>query len=125
MNTYTSTSTYTSPLQSVALGKFLPLESADMYYHTYPSYKCWHGVPNIGKADLKDDQMPCWSLAALFNVLPHSINNYIPTLRVVNDSYCCAYSSKENYGDWLWFYANNSIDACYKMILKLHELNLL
>ena len=127
MNTYTSTSTYTSPLQSVALGKFLPLESADMYYHTYPSYECWHGVPNIGKADLKDDQMSCWSLAALLNVLPKNLNIGRPSLESNYEGYYWIqyydeFMKPNNYKTKCY---DNPINACYEMILKLHELKML
>lgn len=117
MNRYTSTSTYTSPLQSVALGKFLPIESADMYYHTYPSYRCWHGVPNIGKADLKDNQMPCWSLAALVAIIPNV------DLTIWKDgTWVCSSWGKEFKANEK---ANNPIDACYKMIIGLKEEGLL
>jgi len=121
---------YTSPLQSVSLGKFLPLESADMYYHTYPSYKCWHGVPNIGKADLKDDQMPCWSLASLLNYLREI--DFFPTIEADEHSVTmsvCYYDEEEgsplNPIHDIIIKAETFIDACYGLICKLHEQNIL
>ena len=58
---------YTDLEQSKKLAEFLPLETADMYY--------WCGEDlRIGshKAMDLDYDIPCWSLAALFNMLPKS-----------------------------------------------------
>ena len=61
---------FTSLEQSKVLAKILPLESADMYYHPYPNDEDWYDIPNFGKANLKYNQLPCWSLSALLSVLP-------------------------------------------------------
>ena len=98
-----------------------------MYYHTYPSYKCWHGVPNIGNADLKDDQMPCWSLAALLDVLPKNLNIGRPSLESNYKGYYWIqyydeFMKPNNYRTECF---NNPVDACVEMILKLHEQNII
>lgn len=55
---------YTDISQSKKLAEILPVESADMWYHPdlsdYPDYVERCSIYNI----------PCWSLAALLDVLP-------------------------------------------------------
>ena len=120
--------------QSKKLAKFLPLESANMYYqYVLPkSDKIKHnpeignpvnalkwynkGYTTSGKEPITLDEycVPCWSLAALLEVLPSvsldSSDNHRYRL------YC-----KERFSDWY----ENAIDACYELILKLHELKML
>ena len=103
---------YTDIEQSKMLAEILPIESADMYY--------WCGEDlRIGshKAMDLDYDIPCWSLAALLMVLPypHLEQNY-------KGKWCC----RTEYADttYLWE-ADNSVDACYEMVLKLHEQKLL
>ncbi len=109
--------------QSKKLAEILPLESAD-YYHApdadivitapYITYfgeeKC---IPAYKGA------VPCWSPAALLNVLPKIINNetlFIETSAALwHIGYRSIYTAR----------TNNIIDACYELILKLHELKML
>lgn len=59
--------------------------------------------------------LPAWSLSALLSVLPNG-NMLVKTIE--GGYYCLSkYSMTKHY--------DNPIDACYEMILKLHELNLL
>ena len=116
---------YTDLEQSKVLAEFLPLESADMrypYYHNpisgasyYEEYPLFHIPIN------KNKSLPCWSLAALLDVLPEynlqktdwgNKTEYKIVVTVNEDNY-----ASKNY--------NNPLDACYEMILKLHEMNLL
>jgi len=104
---------YTELSQSKVLAKILSLESADMYYDLGESktpkfiigspldYRCY---------------IPCWSLAALLNVLRKTNISTSDTLNKIR--YSC-------WNDYDIIYADNPIDACYEMIIKLHELNLL
>lgn len=119
---------HTDLTQSKVLAKILPLKSANMYYDIYedPYFINMSVTHECIKNDKYQRLIPCWSLAALINVLP---NNYIdvddiikhPSLIKTRDGcYMIIYSA--------FLYTslcNNPIDACYKMILKLHELNLL
>lgn len=111
--------------QSKKLMEILPLESADYFYRhfvdhyntvqyaleTYPYNK-----------GAKDHDLPCWSLAALLHILPQ-------TVRLVGTSkdsywYCeCVSANNQEYAGF--GSADNPIDACYEMIVKLHKLNLL
>lgn len=115
--------------QSRMLAKILRLESADMYYHPYPNDEDWYDVPNIGNADLRYNQLPCWSLAALLEflhpnvTLDHTegegweIRSYYVIEKpnsILQDVECVSGFSEDN-----------PIDACVEMIVKLKELKLL
>jgi hypothetical protein len=118
---------YTDLEQSKKLAKFLPFESADMYYE-------W---PNK-KVHFKDDKysgmgLSCWSLASLLSVLPNNENistnlskgGYrISTLEYTN-SWFVDYEDETNGLNNCVTSADNPVDACVAMIEKLNELNLL
>lgn len=123
---------YTDLEQSERLAKILPLESADMALCSkvqplmtdYISAK--KKFSNAGEIPID----PCWSLAALLDILP---KEYYPIkdhktdliLGKPKNKWCVLYwdttgmqHGEETLGD-------NPVDACYKMILKLKELNLI
>lgn len=113
---------YTDLEQSKKLAKILQPESADMWWREV-SYGFYHIEAEIPKGwyDMPPKGIPCWSLAALLDIL-----NY-PTLI---HEFCGSEKEKwfltikdpeETYRVW----ENDPIDACYEMILKLHEHNLL
>jgi len=107
---------FTDVSQSKKLAEFLPIESADMgwYYSRSPQAarnQMWAGT----KADNAD--IPCWSLAALLSVLPKSA---LFTPNPFDDGYCC-----KNLENDIEVHDSNPIDACYEMIIKLKENNLL
>ena len=105
---------YTDLDQSKKLAKFLSIESADMFYTLID--KGLYLEVKQGIEPSKDD-IPCWSLATLMNVLDRgalfktpqgwACQAYIDFKAITSDHY------------------NNPIDACVNMIIKLHELNLL
>lgn len=125
---------YTDISQSKQLAEILPIESADMAW-------CNNSIRGVNYTDeysanlytIKEMQecfdeslngwdkywelIPCWSLAALLGVLPKSL---IYTPNQALDGYCCKniMYDLETYGD-------NPVDACYEMIIKLHEQELL
>ena len=107
---------YTDLEQSKKLAKILPLESADMYYE-------W---PNKN-VHFKDDKYSgmgrsCWGLAALLDVLPNCTDIVKEEADTENEKYMCTVGVKD---DIISTFGNNPVDACYEMIIKLHELNLL
>ena len=129
---------FTSLEQSKKLAEILPLESADMVYFgihqgmdgkyylsgtnteddVVPIYKNFC-IKVFAKTTASDviNQLPCWSLAALLDVLPKGTN--ISTPKPINElGYCCWNQYDE-------IYADNPIDACVAMIEKLHELKML
>lgn len=109
--------------QARKLAEILPLESADMCYikgkahlgFLYEEYK------EAGDSVLQDYE-PCWSLSSLLRVLPQ-------TVRLVGTSkdsywYCeCVSANNQEYAGF--GSADNPVDACVEIIIKLHELNLL
>ena len=121
---------YTNIEQSKKLAEFLPIESADMCYiqdllagGKYGDYKPYIGdlIPAYGQGKIR-----CWSLAALLDILDKtayfinenaSVNLF--SYKTIKWTICI-----DNCGVILITEAN-PIDACVKMILKLHELNLL
>ena len=124
---------FTSLEQSKKLADFLPLESADMCYrivaynpnntHVYQPY-CFVGT-------LSND-IPCWSLAALYSILP---NNKKETTTLSRggwkiepveylDNWWCEYEDENHTKDFT-VSADNPVDACVEMINKLHEQKLL
>jgi hypothetical protein len=106
---------YTNLEQSRKLAEILPIESADMRYDEYTSHI--DGTPKVGYKEGITEGIPCWSLAALLGVLPKSL---IYTPNPTLDGYCC-----KNIMHDLETYGDNPIDACYELILKLHELKFL
>jgi hypothetical protein len=105
---------FTSLEQSKKLADILPLESADMYW----------SFGNIKFMDNDYDSnvvqhIPAWSLTALFDVLPEGYS-FILTKSFNGKDYYCKLDGKP-----IETMADNPIDACYEMIIHLHELNLL
>ena len=119
---------YTSLEQSHKLAEILPIESADMYY-----WLAWSGgvskekknIPKVGtpnKDAIRTYWCPCWSLAALLDVLPNDTDIVKAEADTENEKYMCTAGVKY---DIISTFANNSVDACYELILKLKEMNLL
>ena len=133
---------YTDLEQSKALAEFLPIESADMCFaNDGTSIKIDANPYNARKLMWKDVQLiPCWSLAALLDVLPvdwWGFNRHyfleISKMGDVSTPYEVRYYRFREQSDGADFsrithvsyQADNPVDACYEMIIKLHELNLL
>lgn len=119
---------YTDLEQSKKLAEILPLESADMCFNIsrmtplMTPYSKFDEFFNISPTP--DFLIPCWSLAALFDILPHNLKLVL----AINDFQG---ERKEKYvigsveHDKYDCYADNPVDACYEMILKLNELKML
>ena len=120
---------FTDLEQSRKLAEILPLDTADMCYikgkahlgFLYEEYK------ECGDTVLQEYE-PCWSLAALLSVIPKRIkeDNIFRIDVGVKDSSIwydeLSYGVNSGLPDITAF---NLIVACYEMIVKLHELNLL
>ena len=131
----TTIKSYTDIEQSKKLAEFLPYESADMY-HFVPAdnegefvekvevighkscYNLFYKVTNWDDTPY----IPCWSLAALLDVLKDDIK-IEKTLFDQSDMF--TYSIIGDSFDYRTYEHENLIDACYEMIIKSHELNLL
>ena len=125
---------YTDIEQSKKLAEILPIESADYYHATdagvvvttpYITYcgeeRC---VPAYKGA------VPCWSLAALLNILPkkyYPIKDHETNLILgkPKDKWCVLYWDVTGMQDGEQTLEDNPIDACYELILKLSALQLL
>lgn len=111
---------YTDLEQSKKLAEFLPLESADMMYHSVEneygngafvaaSKVITNGLEND---DFYIDDIPCWSLAALLKMLKdYQLFSNGLIVYIDNESYKID--------------SDNPINACYEMIIKLNELKML
>ncbi len=122
----TTIKSYTDINQSRKLAKILPIESADMYY-TYGDETEVH----FGKGfyeeleNWSDDgsprpvDVPCWSLAALLNYLREI--DYFPEIFADKDEVSMNICYYESIVHEIYTEAENFIDTCYKMILKLHK----
>ena len=122
---------YTSLEQSKKLSEILPLESADMYWW-YSGKRYYIEAIDDGDFNEKGD-IRAWSLSALLDVLPN--NEHIETaisrgswkidpVEYLPNTWWCEYEDTKNQTEFN-ISASNPLDACYKMILNLHELNLL
>jgi hypothetical protein len=112
------------------LAEILPLESADMVYvHTTDLEGDEHyNIDFRNNQPLFEDDIPAWNLAALLGVIPKHIKDYnVLRIDISENEFAIWY-------DEIGCGVNNelpditkktAIDACYEMILKLHELNLL
>lgn len=130
---------YTDLPQSKKLAKYLPLESADMYYfrqidndYIPPDVESIRPIPLFvdGKEDFGYD-IRCWSLAALLDLLDSEIdgeNGETFILNIEKDGTYWNVWYREEHEDADPIEADSTeelVDACYEMIIKLHNLKLL
>ena len=122
---------YTDIEQSRELEKILPLESADLYYYKYglPHFIEEQGDYESIRTDKYHDYIPCWSLAALLNIL-HFRQDDIPSLSGggykdgnYTPDWCLDYEYDN--GDYQKTFADNPVDVCVAMIERLHKINLI
>ena len=110
---------YTNLEQSKKLAEILPIESADIVYIPWgedDDDNTLYTVKFKSEFIFDEDCIPCWSLAALLRELPDTM------LGKDKDGYVVMV---ETMGSGLTTFASNPIDACYEMIIKLHEQKLL
>ena len=125
---------YTDIERSKVLAEILPLDSADYFYkycigHYNTIYYRLETYP-YNKGGNKNHDIPCWSLAALLNVLskiyyPVKDHKTDLILGKPKDEWCVLYwdttgmqHGEETLGD-------NPVDACVNMIVKLKEKNMI
>ena len=112
---------YTDIKQSKKLAEILPIESADMWYSYYGNPKYNHTIAYEGEqwflCQIRNSShdIPAWSLAALLNVIG---NIFKYSLDYNGASFTLIVGDFEITNE-------TTVDACYRMILRLHELNLL
>jgi hypothetical protein len=128
---------YTDIEQSKKLAEILPHESADMHYNNVSikginyvdEYRAEHMDYNKAQKVLSKylvnpmfSIIPCWSLAALLNILPYPQLSKDKLGSGKEGWMVSAYPDNCRY-DSCWH--DNPVDACVEIVLKLHELNLL
>lgn len=131
---------YTDIEQAKKLAEILPLESADAKYGYIAPYEYSDRMYDEGYDEIPypiafikkdysnffveeyDGELPCWSLAALLNVLPNGIDIIKEEADTENERYMCTVGIND---DIISTFANNPVDACVAMIEKLHNLKML
>ena len=120
---------YTDLEQSKKLAEILPIDTAD---------QCFLNDGTAIKAEINSyavaiklwkehyiEIIPCWSLAALLNILPESIYDNTDEYSQLEFSKISVAYHDINDGIKVGSIKDNLVDACYELILKLHKLNLL
>ena len=125
---------YTNLEQSRKLAEILPLESADMDYVPIVNLDGEYSIiVNVWGNEHEDDWIPAWSLSALLDLLPNNEHIEttisrgsweIDTVEYLPNTWWCEYEDNKNQTEFN-ISADNPVDACYEMILKLNELKLL
>lgn len=113
--------------QSKKLSEILSPDSADMeYMFLKKDNSLVSKVPfvkdGLEEPDCPYNMVPCWSLAALLDVLPDSTDIVKDKADTENEKYMCTVGVKH---DIISTFGNNPVDACYDMITNLHKLSLL
>ena len=129
---------YTDLEQSKKLTEILPIESADMCFNIsqrsnmpplMTPYSKFNEFFNIGETP--DFLIPCWSLAALLDVLESEIDGEegeTYQLNIEKDGTWWNVWYKERYDEANPIETESTedlVDACVEIISKLHELKLL
>lgn len=122
---------YTDLEQSKKLAEILPLESADMFWRYNHNIHTYDDIPKIlAENNWGDDynkNIPCWSLAALLDIVKTYFSRSEITLRADKKYNVFAvksdfvFRSFDEFPDGI----DNLVDACVVMIEKLHELKIL
>ena len=113
--------------QSKKLAEFLPKESADMYWSIdeipFLAFPVNDIVTDWEYAE-ENGILPAWSLAALLGILPRieHLKPFIDLSPKLNSEEVAIYYHSE---DSPYIVRDNLVDACYELIIKLHELNLI
>ena len=113
---------YTDLEQSKKLVEILPIESADMFLAMNGTIPVMSKYIDKGLVTADNTAIPCWSLTALLNVLPNGSDVVKEETDTENEKYMCTVGIND---DIISTFANNPVDACYEMIVKLNELNML
>lgn len=125
---------FTDLNQSQKLAEILPLESADMHWQYIEEDNGqlqWFCFPKDFSIN-QHDNIPCWSLSALLDLLPNNEHIEttisrgsweIDTVEYLPNTWWCEYENTENQTEFN-ISADNPVDACVEMINRLiHDFN--
>ena len=113
---------YTDLEQSKQLAEILPLESADMFWLVLGNTPRVHVLTEPLSNYSQWESYPCWSLSALLDILPFPQLSKDKLGSGKEGWMVSVYPDNCRY-DSCWH--DNPVDACYEMIIKLHEQKLL
>ena len=124
---------YTDIEQSKELTNILSIESADGFYEAQlnPTTDKWEYILFTGNKWASEEVViPCWSLAALLDVLPqkyYPIKDHETNLILgkPKDKWCVLYWDATGMQDGEQTLGDSPIDACVEMIYKLKEKDLI
>lgn len=122
---------YTDLSQSKKLAEILPIESADMKWFFWKEEIDAPKIPTFGYSktaaiSYKHTEavyLPCWSLASLLGIIQKTTPYKMECFGDKKAQLTCVLGDKP----WELIISDfgNEVDACYEMILKLHEEDLL
>ena len=122
---------YTSLEQSKKLAEFLPIESADVHWQYIEEDNGqlqWFCFPKDFSIN-ENESILAWSLNSLIYILPDTITDEDGTIFGLNikKNFIEYYNPSMGalYATYHSIIAEDLVDACYEMILKLHELKML
>jgi len=132
---------YTDLEQSKALVKILPIESANMCWYIDDNNIPTH-TPDNGFYRQDKNHLPCWSFAALLKALSTLLDampkdesiecsisfSYYNSKGEYIKKWLCAFEKEgETTDDYIieTFDGDNPVDACYQMVIRLKEMNLI
>ena len=121
---------YTDLEQSKKLVEILPLESADMRYHTishYNPYPCDEIVYTVEFGKASGIDIPCWSLVTLLSLIKDKCGyfEFVYLKRTFDGRANWLEDVYRLSTDEYDVYNKEAVDACYEMIIKLNELKIL
>lgn len=116
--------TFTDLEQNKKLTEILPLDSADYYYRrfadNYNAIQYTLEMYPYNKGADKNHDVPCWSLAALLDVLPR-IEHLRPSIdlnpKLDSNEVAIYYHSEDS----PYIVRDNLIDAAFEMVMWLKE----
>ena len=121
---------YTDISQSKKLAEILPIDSADMGYAGEEEDSIFCGFGDVEQELYTDygDGHPCWSLAALLDLLPtitKGKENANPFIAKTQDNkYYVVYATFTEEVDSSAI-CDNPVDACVDMVISLYKLKML
>jgi len=110
---------YTDIEQSKKLVEILPIESADMFLAMNGTIPVMSKYIDKGLVTADNTAIPCWSLTSLLNVLPNGSDVVKEETDTENEKYMCTVLVNDSL---VTTFANNPVDVCVEMILKLNKL---
>ena len=113
---------FTDIEQSKRLAKILPLESADMFLALDGTLPVMSKYIDNGFVTADNTAIPCWSLAALIELIPDECRMEKTPLDQTGEF---TYSFVDDYYNIRTYEEGNPVDACVEMIYKFKERNLL